>query len=84
MTRIDKLHERLRANPGQLLVFQDFVTLIEAFGFVHVRSKGSHRSYSHPACPHLLVIQPKGKEAKRYQVREFLGMIEEHNLARAP
>ncbi len=84
MTRIDKLYERLLANPGQLLTFQDFVTLIEAFGFRHARSKGSHKSYSHPACPHLLVIQPRGKEAKRYQVREFLGMITEYNLGRDP
>jgi hypothetical protein len=26
------------------------------------------------------VIQPKGKDAKRYQVREFLDMIEEYGL----
>lgn len=80
MTQIEKLYAQLLANPGQFLAFRDFVTLIEAFGFRHVRTKGSHRSYSHPACPHPLVIQPKGKEAKRYQVREFLGMIEEYNL----
>lgn len=84
MTRIDKLYERLLTNPGQILAFQDFVALIEAFGFRHSRTKGSHRSYVHPDCPRLLVIQPKGKDAKRYQVREFLDMIEEYGLHREP
>ena len=82
MTRIDKLYANVLANPGQLLAFKDFITLIEAFGFRHARTKGSHRSYSHPACPRLLVIQPKGKDAKRYQVGEFLDMIEEYSLQR--
>ncbi|MBO0749437.1 MAG: type II toxin-antitoxin system HicA family toxin [Porphyrobacter sp.] len=80
MTRIDKLYARLLANPGQFLAFRDFVALIEAFGFRLSRTKGSHSSYVHPDCPRLLVIQPKGKEAKRYQVREFLDMIEEYGL----
>jgi predicted RNA binding protein YcfA (HicA-like mRNA interferase family) len=82
MTRIDKLYASVLANPGQILSFQDFVALIEAFGFRHNRTKGSHRSYAHPDCPRLLVIQPKGKDAKRYQVREFLDMIEEYRLQR--
>lgn len=80
MTRIDKLYERLLANPKLALSFRDFVTLIEAVGFRHARTKGSHRSYVHAACPKLLVVQPKGKDAKRYQVREFLDMIEEYGL----
>lgn len=82
MTRINKLYQRLLADPGQVLAFRDFMALIEGFGFRHSRTKGSHRSYVHPACPRLLVVQPQGKEAKRYQVREFLDMIEEYGLHR--
>lgn len=80
MTKIDKLYARVLANPSHAISFRDFVTLIEAVGFRHARTKGSHRSYIHAACPKLLVVQPKGKEAKRYQVREFLDMIEEYGL----
>lgn len=82
MTRIDKLYADLLASPGRILAFRDFVALIEAFGFRHSRTKGSHKSFVHPDCPLLLVIQPKGKDAKRYQVREFLDMIEEYGLDR--
>lgn len=81
MTKIEKLYARVTANPGQQISFRDFVALIEAVGFRHARSKGSHRSYRHPDCPKLLVIQPQGNRAKRYQVREFLDMVEEFRLS---
>ena len=82
MTRIEKLYAQLFASPTALLAFRDFVALVEAFGFSHARTKGSHRSYIHPRCSRPLVIQPKGKNAKPYQVRQFLDMIEEYGLKR--
>lgn len=80
MTRIDKLYERVLADPSRIISFREFTLLIEAFGFEHQRTKGSHQSFAHPACPKLLVIQPKRKEAKRYQVREFLALVGEYDL----
>ena len=80
MTQIEKLYARVTANPGQQVAFREFVALIEGVGFRHSRSKGSHRSYIHPLCPKLLVIQPQGNQAKRYQVREFLDMVEDYRL----
>ncbi len=81
MTQIEKLYARVIADPGQQISFRDFVALIEAVGFRHSRSKGSHRSYRHSDCSRLLVIQPQGSKAKRYQVREFLDMVEEFRLS---
>lgn len=80
MTQIAKLYARLLDNPKLSLSFRDFVALVVAFGFTHQRTKGRHRSFDHPDCPRLLVLQPNGKDAKRYQVREFLDMIEEYGL----
>lgn len=80
MTQIAKLYARLLANPKLALSFRDFIALVAAFGFTHSRTKGSHQSWVHPGCPRLLVLQPKGKDAKRYQVQQFLDMIEEHGL----
>lgn len=79
MTQLEKLYAQLIANRGDMR-FADFLRIVEAFGFVHVRTKGSHQSYAHSACPRLLVLQPKGKDAKRYQVREFLDMVEQYGL----
>ena len=80
MTKPAKLYSLLMQSTNRSVDFRDFIAMIEAFGFSHARTKGSHRSFAHPTCPRLLVLQPNGKEAKRYQVREFLDMIEEFGL----
>ncbi len=80
MTKPAKLYAFLLQSTNRDVSFRDFIALIEAFGFVHERTRGSHQCYAHPACPRLLVIQPIGKDAKRYQIREFLDMVEEYGL----
>jgi predicted RNA binding protein YcfA (HicA-like mRNA interferase family) len=80
MTKPAKLYALLLQSTDRSVSFRDFVALIEAFGFVHSRTKGSHLSYKHPTCPKLMVIQPLGKDAKRYQVREFLDLVREFAL----
>lgn len=80
MTRIDKLYERLLANPKLTIAFRDFEKLLAAFGFEHVRTKGSHKVWVHPKVPRPLPVQPSGKDAKVYQIREFLELVEEYGL----
>lgn len=80
MTRIDKLYERLLANPRATISFRDFEKLLKAFGFGHVRTTGSHRQYVHPKLLRPLPVQPTSKDAKVYQVREFLELVREHGL----
>lgn len=50
MTRIDKLYAQLLQSTDRTVAFRDFLALIEAFGFSHQRTKGSHRSYANPDC----------------------------------
>jgi predicted RNA binding protein YcfA (HicA-like mRNA interferase family) len=80
VTNPAKLYALLLQSTNRSVSFRDFVALIEAFGFVHQRTKGSHQSFRHSDCPQLLVIQPKDGEAKRYQVRELLELIEANGL----
>jgi predicted RNA binding protein YcfA (HicA-like mRNA interferase family) len=75
-----KLYVLLLETTDRTVSFRDFIALIEAFGFAHSRTKGSHQSYKHPTCPKLMVVQPIGKDAKRYQVREFLDLVREFEL----
>jgi len=72
MTRIDKLYARLLANPRATISFRDFEKLLKAFGFEHARTTGSHGQYAHPKLARPFPVQPTGKDAKLYQVREFL------------
>jgi predicted RNA binding protein YcfA (HicA-like mRNA interferase family) len=80
MTKPAKLYEQLLANPGAIVSFRDFERLLEAFGWVHKRTKGSHRHYLHPNVSSVLTINPDGKTAHRYQVRLLLEFVEEYGL----
>jgi predicted RNA binding protein YcfA (HicA-like mRNA interferase family) len=80
MVKPAKLYSQLLESSHRSVSFRDFVALVEAFGFVYQRTKGSHRSYRHPNCPKLLVIQPDDNEAKRYQVKELLELVEQFGL----
>lgn len=80
MTQLAKLYAALLADPRNTLSFRDFERLLRAFGFENVRTSGSHRIYAHPAIPRPFPVQPTAKDAKRYQVREFLDLVEAHHL----
>ena len=80
MTKPPKLYEQLLAKSGTIVSFRDFERLLEAFGFEHKRTKGSHRHYVHADVPTVLTINPDGKSAHRYQVRLLLELIEEYGL----
>ena len=80
MTRVGKLHAWVLANPRASIAFRDFETLLAAHGFSLVRIAGSHRQYAHPDIPLVFSIQPRGKEAKSYQIAQFLAICSEHGL----
>jgi predicted RNA binding protein YcfA (HicA-like mRNA interferase family) len=81
MTKPAKLYQQL-ISPGGLgtISFRDFERLLRAFGFELDRTAGSHRPYVHPNLPRSFPVQPEGKDAKRYQVREFLELVERYGL----
>lgn len=60
--------------------FEDFTSLLRAFGFVNVRSKGSHFIYKLDNIRELINIQNVRGEVKPYQVRQFMGVVEKYNL----
>ena len=80
MAQISKVYARLLNSAGNSIPYRDFMALLEAFGFVCDRTRGSHQVFIHPDCPRPLVVQPLGKDAKRYQVRQFLDMVEAYGL----
>lgn len=81
MTQIAKLYAWILANPRGSVPFRDFKRLLEAFGFVLVRTAGSHWQYAHPRVSRILSIQPRGKNAKSYQIEQFVAMIVEFDLS---
>lgn len=84
MTKPSKLYDQLLSNPNAIIRFRDFERLLEAFGWEHKRTKGSHRHYVHAHVPAVLTINPDGKSAHRYQVRLLLEFVEEYGLHMRP
>lgn len=80
MVKKRKLFQKILSSPKNIR-FEEFITLLEAFGFEMARIRGSHHVFSHPDIETLLSIQSqKGGKAKPYQIRQFLKLIEENNL----
>lgn len=74
-----KLLKRLAVSQANVR-FDDLRSLAEGFGFRLSRVNGSHHIFVHPAIEELLNVQKVGGDAKPYQVRQFLQLVERHNL----
>ncbi len=78
MSRTEKLIRKLRS--GSALSFGELQAILELFGFRLDRTGGSHHIYVHPQVSRPVSIQPDGKDAKRYQVRQVRDIIDEFEL----
>lgn len=81
---------RFELNPKKLLKkvlnsktnvrFQEFVSLVEAFGFQLSRINGSHHIFVHLQSRQSINIQNENGKAKPYQIHQFLKLIERYNI----
>ena len=60
--------------------FADMVNLVNGFGFDLSRTDGSHHIFARPDIPELVNLQNVKGQAKPYQMRQFLKLVEKHNL----
>jgi predicted RNA binding protein YcfA (HicA-like mRNA interferase family) len=56
------------------------MNMVEGFGFRLDRISGSHHIFIHPAVQELVNLQEVKGEAKPYQIRRFLRIVERYNL----
>ena len=75
-----KLLRQLSEGHLRNVAFGDIVTMVEGFGFRLVRTSGSHHIFSHPDVAELVNLQDVKGEAKPYQIRQFLRLVEKYNL----
>ena len=74
-----KTLERILAGSKNLR-FSDVTRLAEAFGFRLARTSGSHHIFIHAAIPELLNLQEVHGQAKPYQIRQLIKLVEQYNL----
>lgn len=79
MGKKEKLLKSLLSGSKDIR-FDQMVTLVEAFGFRLSRVRGSHHIFEHPNLSEILNLQNVNGQAKPYQIRQFLTIIEQHNL----
>lgn len=75
-----KLLGKILANQ-QNIRFSDMISLVEAFGFQLDRVSGGHHIFIHPILNELVNLQNVNGQAKPYQVRQFLKLVEKYNLS---
>lgn len=74
------LYGRVRTHP-QNVHFNDAVRLARMAGFEEVRTSGSHHIFRHERHRELILnLQERGGDAKPYQVRQLVRLIEDHGL----
>ena len=76
----EKLFNRILRNK-QNIAFNDFIKLIESFGFKLDRKKGSHHIFVHPDIKEIINIQNVDGQVKPYQINQFLTLVERYNLS---
>ena len=67
-------------NNNKNIKYHYFCSIIESFGFVCKRQRGSHRIYSKTDVNKLVNIQNVNGEVKPYQVKQFLYLVNKYNL----
>lgn len=80
MSQFEKLMEKLKS--GNALTFADTQIILKKLGFTLERVSGSHHIYTHPQLDRPVNIQPVGKDAKPYQIKQIRDIIFELGLDR--
>jgi len=77
--RIRELYEKALRKSSSLK-FREARALAEGVGFRLDRTRGSHHIFIHDSSKILLNLQNVKGQAKPYQVRQLVTLIQEHNL----
>lgn len=76
----EKILQQILAGKKSIR-FGEFTKLIEAFGFVLDRINGSHHIFKKDGVSEFLNVQNYKGEVKRYQIRQFLEIVERYGLS---
>jgi HicA toxin of bacterial toxin-antitoxin, len=75
-----QFHDRLLRGDLHNVRFTELCRLVKALGFEQRRVSGSHDIFAHPAFPEILNLQQVRGQAKPYQVRQLLRLVERYDL----
>ena len=73
----------LRGTSDANIPFDGLCRLLQRLGFVE-RIRGSHRIFTKEGVEEILNLQPKGRQAKPYQVRQVRHVLLKYRLGGTP
>jgi len=81
VAKYDELLSRvLRGTSDASIPFKELCWLLSRLGFEE-RIRGSHHIFAKDGIEEILNLQPKGRHAKPYQVKQVRGVIVKYHLA---
>ena len=80
MSKQQKILKKILAGSKNI-TFDDFLLVVEGFGFHLSRVNGSHHIFVHPKVRELVNLQNVNGQIKPYQVRQFMELVERYDLA---
>ena len=72
----------LSGSSDRNVDFDDMLRLLKRLGFAE-RIKGSHHIFTKSSIAEIVNLQPKGKMAKPYQVKQVRGVLVKYGLGNA-
>lgn len=81
MNKFDKIYREIIIQGKDNISFNDLTYFVEKLGFKG-RIKGDHHSYRMDGVNAKINIQPVGKDAKPYQVRQIRNIVKEYKMGR--
>lgn len=80
MSKLKLLLRKLSAGNLKNVKFSELKQLLKAYGFDLERISGSHHIFVHPRAKEIVNIQNVKGEAKPYQIKQILQVIEKYDL----
>ena len=74
------LLQKIASGAFQNVAFRDMLELMEGLGFRLLRVKGSHHIFTHSEISEQVNLQEVGGQAKAYQIRQVIRLVERYNL----
>jgi hypothetical protein len=78
--RPSRLLVRLASGAVTNVEFSDALRLMEALGFEELRVSGSHHVLARPGIPEQLNFQDRRGQAKPYQLRQLMTLVQRYDL----
>jgi predicted RNA binding protein YcfA (HicA-like mRNA interferase family) len=75
----DKIFQKLLSGSKNIS-FEELILIILSFGFIEVRSKGSHHIFKKAGIDELVNFQNVDGKGKPYQIKQFLSLVEKYDL----